>query len=83
MISASGDGSLKVWELENGRVRNTWQRERLALGIAAVAPMPDGRRVLWANGDSAVTACTAAMDGRTIVVGETLGRVHVLRLEEV
>ncbi len=35
------------------------------------------------TGESAIVACAVAPDGRTIVAGETSGRVHFLRLEAI
>ena len=42
-----------------------------------------GEVITTFSGDSAITACFAASDGRMIVAGSALGRVHVLRLEGV
>ena len=39
-VSASGDGTLKVWELETGRELQTFSSH--AGGVNAVAVMPDG-----------------------------------------
>jgi WD40 repeat protein len=34
------------------------------------------------GGDSIVGSCDVAPDGRTLVAGDSSGRVHILRLEE-
>ncbi|HNP59933.1 MAG TPA: hypothetical protein PKM72_03775 [Nitrospirales bacterium] len=33
------------------------------------------------TGESPIVCCAVSPDGRTIVIGESSGRVHVLRLE--
>jgi hypothetical protein len=41
----------------------------------------DGKEVVLLTVDANVTACAVAHDNRTIVAGDSLGRVHFLRLE--
>jgi len=62
-------------------------------GRYAISGSDDGTLKVWetANGkavtgfcvESAISCCTLAPDGRTIVVGEGSGRMHFLRLENV
>jgi WD40 repeat protein len=49
MVSASGDRTLKVWELASGRVLSTFEGH--LGGVTACAVAPDGRRVVSASGD--------------------------------
>jgi WD40 repeat protein len=58
-VSGSGDETLRVWELK------------------------EGKEVLTLTIDANVTACTVGPDSRIIVVGDSFGRVHFLRLEGV
>ena len=44
--------------------------------------LKDGKEILTFTVDGKVTACIAAQDNRTIVAGDSLGRVHFLRLVE-
>jgi WD40 repeat protein len=48
-VSASGDGTLKVWELESGRELQTFSSH--AGGVNAVAVMPDGQRAISVSND--------------------------------
>jgi WD40 repeat protein len=48
-VSASADGTLKVWELESGRELQTLKGH--AYGVNAVAVTPDGRRAVSASAD--------------------------------
>ena len=48
-VSASADGTLKVWELESGRELQTLQGH--TYGVNAVAVTPDGRRAVSASQD--------------------------------
>ncbi|HUW84091.1 MAG TPA: NB-ARC domain-containing protein [Phycisphaerae bacterium] len=57
-VSGSFDNTLRVWDLETGRVVATF------------------------SADGAVTACAVVPDGLTIVAGDALGQVHILRLEQ-
>jgi hypothetical protein len=49
VVSASGDGTLKVWDLESGRVLATLEGH--ASGVNACAVTADGRRVISASQD--------------------------------
>jgi WD40 repeat protein len=49
VISASGDKTLKIWDMESGRVLATLEGH--AGGVTACAVTPDGRRVVSASGD--------------------------------
>jgi WD40 repeat protein len=49
VISASGDQTLKVWDLESGRALATLESH--AYVVSACAVTPDGRRVVSASGD--------------------------------
>jgi WD40 repeat protein len=42
-----------------------------------------GKVIASFSGDSALNACAVASDGVTIVVGDALGKIYILRLEEV
>jgi hypothetical protein len=45
--------------------------------------MPDdGKEILMFTLDATVTACTVAQDNRTIIVGDSFGRLHFLRFIE-
>jgi hypothetical protein len=44
--------------------------------------LKDGKEILTLTVDAAVTACIAAPDNRTIVAGDSFGRLHFLRLIE-
>ncbi len=48
-VSASGDGTLKVWELQTGRELQTFSGH--AGGVTAVVVMPDGQRAISASND--------------------------------
>ncbi len=43
--------------------------------------LESGQTVAILAGDVSIHACAVGPDGRTIVAGDTLGRVHFLRLE--
>jgi WD40 repeat protein len=45
--------------------------------------LEDGKELVTFTVDGNVTACAAAQDSRTIVVGDGFGRLHFLRLEGV
>jgi hypothetical protein len=49
VVSASADGSLKVWDLARGRAEATLEGH--ASGVNACAVMPDGQRVVSASDD--------------------------------
>ncbi len=49
LISASEDGSLKVWDLESGRALATLEGH--SYGVTACAMTPDGQRVISASED--------------------------------
>ncbi len=49
-LSASNDGTLKLWDLESGTVLRTMEGHR-ALVYSAVAVLPDGKRALSASYD--------------------------------
>lgn len=42
---------------------------------------PSGKEVLRFTGESSIVSCALSPDGKTIVAGELMGRVHFLRLE--
>jgi WD40 repeat protein len=44
--------------------------------------LKDGKEILTFTLDGEVTACRAAQDNRTIIVGDRFGRLHFLRLVE-
>ena len=99
-VSASGDRTLRIWDLESGQTVRTigghtdW--------VSGVAITPDGHRAVSASydctlrvwdlesgeeimafsGESHMFRCAVAPDGRTIIAGDELGRVHFLRLVE-
>jgi WD40 repeat protein len=56
-ISASYDNTLKVWDIETGKIITSF------------------------NGDRDILTCAVSSDGLTIVAGDRIGRVHMLRLE--
>jgi len=43
--------------------------------------LDNGRQIATFTADAPVNACAVTPDGRTIVAGDQLGRVHFLRLE--
>ena len=43
--------------------------------------LTNGRQIATFTADADVLACAMTPDGRTIVAGDGLGRVHFLRLE--
>jgi WD40 repeat protein len=57
-------------------VAGTWE------GTIVIAQLADGAVLARFTGESPVTYCAVADDGRTILAAERSGRVHWLRLEE-
>ncbi|WP_437978630.1 TIR domain-containing protein [Sorangium sp. So ce295] len=53
IVSASDDGTLKVWELSTGRLLSTLQGHAKGVnkGVKSCALSPDGQRVVSASGD--------------------------------
>ncbi|WP_437767623.1 TIR domain-containing protein [Sorangium sp. So ce281] len=53
IVSASDDGTLKVWELSTGRLLSTLQGHAKGVnkGVKSCAISPDGQRVVSASGD--------------------------------
>jgi WD40 repeat protein len=43
--------------------------------------LESGRTIASFYGDAAFRSCSVVPDARTVVAGDTLGRVHILRLE--
>ena len=100
VVSASGDSTLRVWDLESGQSLRTIQDH--SDGVNGVAITPDGRRTVSASDDNTLRVwdlesgrelalhaadgppdcCAVSLDGRTIVAGESSGRVHLLILVE-
>jgi WD40 repeat protein len=103
-ISASEDGTLKVWDLskiglEHGQALHTLEGhtdEVTAVtvyggGRRAISASEDGTLKVWDlragvslytfSGDTGFTACAVAPEGRTVVAGDAVGQVHILRLE--
>lgn len=44
--------------------------------------LESGKEIAAFTGESDMGCCAIASDGRTIIVGESLGRVHFVRLTE-
>jgi WD40 repeat protein len=44
--------------------------------------LKDGKEILTFTVDGDVTACTVTQDNRTIIAGDSFGRLHFLRLVE-
>ncbi len=98
-VSASNDQTLKVWDLERGEEVRTLKGH--SGSVYAVAVTPDGRKAVSASddqtlkvwdmetgkivatftADGSILCCAIAPYGKTIVAGESSGRVHFLRLE--
>jgi hypothetical protein len=49
--------------------------------LTKVWDLESGEKIASFMGDSALKACAVAPDGVTIISGEALGRMHLLRLE--
>jgi WD40 repeat protein len=97
-VSASGDKTLKVWDLETGRELRTLQGH--SGRVIGVAVSPDGRWAVSAGdvtlkvwhletGEAVATftcdasaLCCAFAGVRSIVTGDSAGRVHFLELME-
>jgi WD40 repeat protein len=96
-ISASSDGTLKLWDLATGEQRRTLKGH--SNSVKAVAVTADGKQAISADntlklwnletgeviahftGESPISCCAVASDGVTIVAGDALGRMYFLRLE--
>jgi WD40 repeat protein len=79
-VSASGDSTLKVWDLESGACLRTLEGyalpEGFALPVQSVSVTPDGRRVVAGSQDNTVRvwdlesgACLRTLEGHTNEVG--------------
>jgi WD40 repeat protein len=66
-VSGSYDQTLKVWDISTG----------LNAGLES------GEAIASFSAEGALWACAVAPDGVTIVAGDIMGRVHILRLEGV
>jgi tricorn protease-like protein len=98
-VSGSGNGTLKVWDLKSGAELVTMRRRsgtiavmpdgRLAMseskgGTLKVWDLESGGTLATYTADGVGFWCSAhAPDGRSIVLGDSSGRVHFLRLEGV
>jgi WD40 repeat protein len=81
-VSASGDGTLKVWELETGRELQTFSSH--AGGVNVVAVMPDGRRAISASNDwdarcGSWTAAASCRPSPSTPVGQGVAGVRTAR----
>ena len=97
-VSASGDNTLKVWDVETGRELRTFQGHKDR--VNGVALSGDGRRAVSASFDQTLKvwdvetgevtatftcddpACCCAFVTDRFVAGDVGGHVHFLRLEE-
>ena len=97
-MSASGDKTLKVWDLESGRELRTLEGH--SNWVNGVAVTGDGRRAVSASGDNtlkvwdletnlvfAAFTCDAPIlcvsaGMQTITAGDSGGQVHILSLQE-
>jgi WD40 repeat protein len=97
-VSASDDGTLKVWDVGSGRELRTLQGH--ADWAIRVAVSADGRRVISASGDTltvwdveagkliatftcdAEVCCCAFVADDQFIAGDRGGYLHSLRLEE-
>ncbi len=97
-VSASRDKTLKVWELESGRLLRTLEGH--SDWVNGVSVTADGKRAVSASGDKTLKvwelesgACIATFHADaavaccastpvTIVAGDASGRVYFLKLEE-
>jgi hypothetical protein len=85
---------LKVWDVESGKELWTlkgrqfsgfcgggrWALFRSEEGAVEMWDIEHGECMAAFTGESAISCCAAASDGRTLVVGEQSGRIHFLRL---
>jgi WD40 repeat protein len=96
-LSGSYDRTLKLWDLDQGVVLKTLEGHFvnsmvvLPDGDHLLSASFDKSLMLWdlstdrlvanLNGDSLFYCCAVAPDGVTIVVGDSAGRVHFLKIE--
>jgi hypothetical protein len=92
LLSGSGDGAVRVWDVATGRAVARWPAPG---GILALAPAPDGRRVASAGRDGVVRVhdldgdvvatlawhdapvVSLAWSGTALVSGDAAGRIAV------
>jgi WD40 repeat protein len=64
VVSASGDGTLKVWDLETGSVVQTVEvRSNM---VHSLAVTPDERRVVFASADNTLRVWELGTSGPTL-----------------
>ncbi len=75
-ISASMDGTLRVWDLA------AMHRDRQPAGTRHSVGQDDRQPITTFQAEDSLSTVAIAPDGVSVLAGDSTGRVHVLRLEE-
>ena len=95
VVSGSADHTLRVWDLATGQTKTTLQGHTTTVVLTPdgrhvvsgsadhtlrVWDLESGKEIAAFTGESDFSSCAVASDGRTIIAGESSGRLHFLRL---
>ncbi|KIJ07917.1 hypothetical protein PAXINDRAFT_18911 [Paxillus involutus ATCC 200175] len=83
LVTCSADGTVRMWDVENG------EQEGMAMKrdgwVEALAVTRDGKRILsakWGGHDAAIRCAVASPDNRLVASGNSEGRIVITEMKE-